>query len=393
MRPKPSTSWFTKKSSRVSPSPSPSIIFPHDQQNPNNGQTAIDPSSSNPSSQKNDTNETLSMLLRETHAALTQRSDRTNNNQTLCTKLASAIVIAEENESKQKGRRSHGNKRSSFITSLTDFDDELTNFFLYNYSDHHGDHESIHKILKGRNLNEPVEMLSPRSGGRHASVATLHLKGPDQLNHTVTSGKILDLLVQWDFNIFELYDLIGPNTFVIVGDGIVQHLHSLITTLGFNHDKFLTTLKYLSQSYLDNPYHNQLHGADVAQALSWTLIQGGAANVFTPVNDDSSNNPQQLLDYDKNRVPKITMLSSVLAALAHDAGHPGVNNNYLIDTSDPLALTYNDHSPLEHMHCATLFRILQKDECNFVPSELKEKSRAMRGVIVNMSKSLPILNP
>jgi hypothetical protein len=131
MRPKPSTSWFTKKSSRVSPSPSPSIIFPHDQQNPNNGQTAIDPSSSNPSSQKNDTNETLSMLLRETHAALAQRSDRTNNNQTLCTKLASAIVIAEENESKQKGRRSHGNKRSSFITSLTDFDDELTNFFLY----------------------------------------------------------------------------------------------------------------------------------------------------------------------------------------------------------------------------------------------------------------------
>ena len=92
MRPKPSTSWFTKKSSRVSPSPSPSIIFPHDQQNPNNGQTAIDPSSSNPSSQKNDTNETLSMLLRETHAALAQRSDRTNNNQTLCTKLASAIV-------------------------------------------------------------------------------------------------------------------------------------------------------------------------------------------------------------------------------------------------------------------------------------------------------------
>ena len=114
--------------------------------------------------------------------------------------------------------------------------------------------------------------------------------------------------------------------------------------------------------------------------------------MFTPVNDDSSNNPQQLLDYDKNRVPKITMLSSVLAALAHDAGHPGVNNNYLIDTSDPLALTYNDVSPLEHMHCATLFRILQKDECNFVPSELKEKSRAMRGVIVNMVLATDMMN-
>lgn len=46
----------------------------------------------------------------------------------------------------------------------------------------------------------------------------------------------------------------------------------------------------------------------------------------------------------QNNVPKITLLASILAALAHDAAHPGVNNNYLIDISHPLALTYNDRS-------------------------------------------------
>jgi hypothetical protein len=34
-----------------------------------------------------------------------------------------------------------------------------------------------------------------------------------------------------------------------------------------------------------------------------------------------------------------------------------VNNQYLIHTEDPLAITYNDISPLENMHCSTSFAI------------------------------------
>lgn len=48
----------------------------------------------------------------------------------------------------------------------------------------------------------------------------------------------------------------------------------------------------------------------------------------------------------------------MVASVAHDIGHPGVNNNFLINSSDELALRYNDISVLENHHASSLFKIL-----------------------------------
>jgi hypothetical protein len=40
-------------------------------------------------------------------------------------------------------------------------------------------------------------------------------------------------------------------------------------------------------------------------------------------------------------------------------GHPGVTNVYLVAVSDPLAITYNDHSVLENMHAAITFEMMR----------------------------------
>lgn len=45
----------------------------------------------------------------------------------------------------------------------------------------------------------------------------------------------------------------------------------------------------------------------------------------------------------------------LMAAVCHDVGHPGHNNPFLVESNDPLALKYNDKSPLENMHCAIMF--------------------------------------
>lgn len=50
----------------------------------------------------------------------------------------------------------------------------------------------------------------------------------------------------------------------------------------------------------------------------------------------------------------------LIAAIGHDTAHPGVNNAFLINTSAPLALLYNDNSVLESFHAMTLFQLLKK---------------------------------
>lgn len=60
----------------------------------------------------------------------------------------------------------------------------------------------------------------------------------------------------------------------------------------------------------------------------------------------------------------LDLLCLVLAAAAHDVGHPGLSNQYLIDTDDEIALRYNDQAVLENFHCAQFFTLLRDDACN-----------------------------
>ncbi len=51
------------------------------------------------------------------------------------------------------------------------------------------------------------------------------------------------------------------------------------------------------------------------------------------------------------------MWGTYWAALVHDYEHGGLNNDFLIKTAHPLAITYSDQSPLEHHHVAAATRV------------------------------------
>ena len=48
----------------------------------------------------------------------------------------------------------------------------------------------------------------------------------------------------------------------------------------------------------------------------------------------------------------VEMISLCIASLGHDIGHPGVQNGYLANVEDELAILYNDKHILENMQCA-----------------------------------------
>ena len=52
------------------------------------------------------------------------------------------------------------------------------------------------------------------------------------------------------------------------------------------------------------------------------------------------------------------MFAALVAAAVHDVDHPGRSNQFLIETSDELALLYNDNSVLENHHLAVAFKTM-----------------------------------
>jgi cAMP-specific phosphodiesterase 4 len=100
--------------------------------------------------------------------------------------------------------------------------------------------------------------------------------------------------------------------------------------------------------YSDHPYHNTIHVAEVLRTLHMLMWKGGLANALGLTDVD-------LLAYYLTAVrgtglssSKRRRSSSSIASQGHDFQHGGLSNDFLLQSSDPLALLYNDRSPLEN---------------------------------------------
>ena len=102
-------------------------------------------------------------LLRAAQEALSEAGATTN--EALCTQLGRAIDDAEEKKAEEQEALG---KTGTFIKSVQEFDDELTKFFLFNYSDHLQAHDALHKILSGESGDEESSstIVSNQSGER-----------------------------------------------------------------------------------------------------------------------------------------------------------------------------------------------------------------------------------
>lgn len=117
----------------------------------------------------------------------------------------------------------------------------------------------------------------------------------------------------------------------------------------------------IANLYNANPYHNWMHAIDVFQFLHCCLAVGGAGEYF---------NFQDIL-------------AILFGAIAHDVGHTGVNNAFLINSSAKLAITYNDISPLENMHASVAFEVLNANGNNFLDCLKPEDFKIFRSKVID----------
>jgi len=79
----------------------------------------------------------------------------------------------------------------------------------------------------------------------------------------------------------------------------------------------------------------------------------------------------------------LELVSLFIAGGVHDLGHPGLTNNYLINSKDELALTYNDQSVLENYHISQAFKILNHiPDCNIFEMYSNSSYKLLRNYII-----------
>ncbi|KAM9322516.1 3',5'-cyclic-AMP phosphodiesterase 4B-like isoform 2-T2 [Pholidichthys leucotaenia] len=200
-----------------------------------------------------------------------------------------------------------------------------------------------------------VSHTSPVSGG---SVNRFGVKTDQE----EMLSKDLEDINRWGLNIFKVAEHSHNRPLTCVMYAIFQE-RDLMRTFKIPTDTFVTFMLTLEGHYhSDVAYHNSLHAADVAQSTHILLSTPALDAVFTD----------------------LEILAAIFAAAIHDVDHPGVSNQFLINTNSELALMYNDESVLENHHLAVGFKLLQEDNCDIFQNLTKKQRQTLRRMVIEM---------
>ncbi|XP_014253306.1 calcium/calmodulin-dependent 3',5'-cyclic nucleotide phosphodiesterase 1-like isoform X2 [Cimex lectularius] len=175
--------------------------------------------------------------------------------------------------------------------------------------------------------------------------------------------KVLKTLDEWSFDVFALHDSSG-------GQPIKFLSYDLLNRYGIMH-KFKIVpaslenfLLKIEEGYgkFKNPYHNNLHAADVTQTVHYMLCKTGLMNWLTD----------------------LEIFATLFAALIHDFEHTGTTNNFHVMSGSETALLYNDRAVLENHHISSSFRVLKEDDCNILQNLSREEYREFRTLVIDM---------
>ncbi|XP_065119624.1 3',5'-cyclic-AMP phosphodiesterase 4D isoform X10 [Paramisgurnus dabryanus] len=188
-------------------------------------------------------------------------------------------------------------------------------------------------------------------------------------------AKELEDVNKWGLNVFKVTEFSGNRPLTVMMYTIFQE-RDLLKTFKIPLDTFITYLMTLEDHYhADVAYHNNIHAADVTQSTHVLLSTPALEAVFTD----------------------LEILAAIFASAVHDVDHPGVSNQFLINTNSELALMYNDSSVLENHHLAVGFKLLQEENCDIFQNLTKKQRQSLRKMVIDivlatdMSKHMNLL--
>ncbi|XP_055587772.1 cAMP-specific 3',5'-cyclic phosphodiesterase isoform X6 [Uranotaenia lowii] len=180
--------------------------------------------------------------------------------------------------------------------------------------------------------------------------------------HEHQLGQILNSIDTWGIDIFKIDTLSNNRPLTCVAFAIFQE-RDILNTLMIPSKVFLAFMTTLEDHYVkDNPFHNSTHAADVAQSTHVLLNTPALENVFTA----------------------LEICAALFGACIHDVDHPGLTNQFLINSSSELAIMYNDESVLENHHLAVAFKLLQNEDCDILRNIQKKQRQTFRKMVIDM---------
>ncbi|XP_027873919.1 cAMP-specific 3',5'-cyclic phosphodiesterase 4B-like isoform X1 [Xiphophorus couchianus] len=252
------------------------------------------------------------------------------------------------------------NRELSHLSEMSRSGNQVSEYISSTFLDKQNEVEIPSPTLKDKPMSHisGVRKLSHSSSLSSASMPRFGVN----TEHEDELAKELEDLNKWSFNIFKVAEFSNNRPLSCIMYAIFQE-RELLKTFRIPVDTFVTYVMTLEDHYHGNvAYHNSLHAADVAQSTHVLLSTPALDAVFTD----------------------LEILAALFAAAIHDVDHPGVSNQFLINTNSELALMYNDESVLENHHLAVGFKLLHQENCDIFQNLTKRQRQSLRKLVIDM---------
>lgn len=267
---------------------------------------------------------------------------------------------------------------------------DVPQFILDEYGGAKGDikisfKDSVKRIMNAQRVIGAIKSADPRPVIRNDNFLPVEWTSMSKESKQRLAERLsFEALSRWDYNMIEMTELCDGSPLLFVGWAILGSPHAqqamandlghemdtesdgynFSTEFGLQMPILCSFLRTVETAYLPNPYHNNTHAADVVQTLNTMLQLGGKLYAATPLH----------------------LFSILVAAVIHDVQHPGLNNNFQINSHSEMAVQYNDVSVLENYSITWFFAKLLGETRDFTVDIFsgltKEQFSKARSVII-----------